>query len=95
MYNNPPRIGWTIGPDELLQIAALPGVIAIKDCERDLAIVAKKLAVVPDDFSFLSGDDDMGFGALLAGAVGGIWATPNVAPCLCRRLMDASDVSAS
>jgi 4-hydroxy-tetrahydrodipicolinate synthase len=74
------------------------GVIGVKDCDRDVASVARKVAALGARIAVLSGDDDLGFATLLSGAAGGIWATPNVAPRLCRALVDAcrrADVAAA
>ena len=89
-YNNPARTGWPIGVRELVEIAALPGVVGVKDCDRDVAAIGRKVAAVPPDFAVLSGDDDLGLTTILGGAAGGFWATPNLAPRLCRALVDAA-----
>ena len=88
VYNNPPRAGWAIEMDLLECLASVPGVIGLKDCDRDVALIAGKIAQVGDRISILSGDDDLGFATLLSGAPGAIWATANLAPRLCRDLFD-------
>jgi 4-hydroxy-tetrahydrodipicolinate synthase len=88
-YDNPGRTGVTLGIAELTAIADIPAVAGVKECDRDAASVARKVAALGDRLAILSGDDDTGFATLLSGAVGTIWATPNLAPRLCRALVDA------
>ena len=88
VYNNPPRAGWAIEMDLLDRLADVPGVVAMKDCDRDVALIAAKIARVGDRLTLLSGDDDLGFATLLSGATGAIWATANLTPRLCRELFD-------
>jgi 4-hydroxy-tetrahydrodipicolinate synthase len=88
-YNNPPRTGWSITPDALKELMTVPHVVGLKESERDLATIARKIAMAGADFPILSGDDDLSFPTLLCGAAGGIWATPNLAPQLFVDLYDA------
>jgi 4-hydroxy-tetrahydrodipicolinate synthase len=88
-YNNPGRTGWPIGIAELGQIAELPGVVGLKETERDMASIALKIAAVGDRLDVISGDDDLGFLTLLSGGRGAIWASPNLHPRMSRALYDA------
>jgi 4-hydroxy-tetrahydrodipicolinate synthase len=88
-YNNPGRTGWTIDVPQLRQIAAVEGVVGIKECDRDVASLSLKIAAVKDQIEVLSGDDDLGFATLLSGSRGGIWASPNLTPRLALDLYDA------
>jgi 4-hydroxy-tetrahydrodipicolinate synthase len=90
VYNNPPRTGWAIEMDLLERLASVPGVVGLKDCDRDVAQIAAKIASVGDRISILSGDDDLGFATLVSGGPGAIWATANLAPRLCVELARAS-----
>ena len=80
VYNNPARTGQDLVPAIMRKLYDIPGVVALKDCTRDLAHLAQKVEEAPDDFSILYGDDDMMFGALMFGAVGGILAAANLVP---------------
>jgi 4-hydroxy-tetrahydrodipicolinate synthase len=82
-YNNPGRIGWQMDVLAIEAIAGVPGVVGLKDSDRDVASILTKIRRVGGHISILSGDDDLGFATLLSGAVGGLWAAPNVAPRLC------------
>lgn len=88
-YNNPGRTGWPIGLAELQKIAAIPGVVGVKECERDIASISLKIAKLQGRFQIISGDDDLGFHTLLSGARCAIWASPNLHPLLSRQLFDA------
>jgi 4-hydroxy-tetrahydrodipicolinate synthase len=88
-YNNPGRTGWTIDVNQLRHIAAIPGIVGIKECDRDVASLSLKMAAVGDKIEVLSGDDDLGFATLLSGSRGAIWASPNLNPRLCLDLYDA------
>ena len=89
VYNNPPRAGWAIGFDTLAEIAEIPGVIALKDCDRDVAAIQEKILRLGSRIAILSGDDDLEFATLLCGAPGGIWAQANLTPKLCLDLYRA------
>jgi 4-hydroxy-tetrahydrodipicolinate synthase len=89
VYNNPPRTGWAIEMDLLERLAGVAGVVGLKDCDRDVAQIAAKIALVGDHISILSGDDDLGYATLMSGGPGAIWATPNLAPRLCAQLARA------
>lgn len=98
-YNNPPRTGWAITRDALVELAQLPGIIALKECERDVVSIAAKIAAIGDSIAILSGDDDLAFATFLSGARGAIQATPNLTPHLCldlyRACMDGDLVRAT
>jgi 4-hydroxy-tetrahydrodipicolinate synthase len=88
-YNNPGRTGWTVDVEQLRQIADIPGIVGIKECDRDVASLSLKMAAVGDRIEVLSGDDDLGFATLLSGSKGAIWASPNLNPRLCLDLYEA------
>ena len=88
-YNNPPRTGWGMSAEALEEIAAVPGVVGLKECDRDLAMVNDKINRVGDKIAILGGDDDLVYPVLLSGAHGAIMATVNLAPRLCIDLYRA------
>jgi 4-hydroxy-tetrahydrodipicolinate synthase len=89
VYNNPHRAGWAIELDLLERLAAVDGVVGLKDCDRDVAQIAAKIARLGERISILSGDDDLGFATMLSGAPGAIWASANLAPRLCVEIYRA------
>jgi 4-hydroxy-tetrahydrodipicolinate synthase len=97
-YNNPGRTGWAMTVDQLRTIADIPGIVGLKECDRDVASISLKIAAVGERIAVLSGDDDLGFATLLSGSPGAIWASPNLTPRLCLDLYEAcrrGDVNAA
>lgn len=88
-YNNPCRTGWPIDLATLREVAAIPGIVGLKECERDMANISLKIEAVGQSMSVISGDDDLGFHTLLSGGRCAIWASPNLHPRLSRQLFDA------
>jgi 4-hydroxy-tetrahydrodipicolinate synthase len=80
VYNNPARTGMDLTPAIMRRLYHRPGLIALKDCTRDLAQMAQKVQEAPADFAILYGDDDMFAQSLMMGAVGGILAAANLVP---------------
>ena len=89
-YNNSGRTGITLDIPMLEKLAAIPSIVALKECERDLAIVAAKIAAVGDRIAILSGDDDLGVPTFALGSPGGIFMTANLVPAFHRQLFDAT-----
>ncbi len=80
VYNNPGRTGTDLTPPIMSQLYGKPGIGGLKECTRDLAMLAQKVQEAPKDFPILYGDDDMFFESLMMGAVGGILAACNLVP---------------
>jgi 4-hydroxy-tetrahydrodipicolinate synthase len=89
-YNNTSRTGITLDVGILERLARIPSVVALKECERDLAIVAAKIGAVGERIAILSGDDDLGFPTFLLGSPGGIFMTANLVPAFHRKLFEAT-----
>jgi 4-hydroxy-tetrahydrodipicolinate synthase len=88
-YNNTGRTGVNLDVPLLERLATIKSIVALKECERDLAIVSSKIKAVGDRIAILSGDDDLGFATFLLGSPGGIFMTSNLVPRLHRKLLDA------
>lgn len=89
-YNNASRTGITLDTRLLEALAAIRSIVALKECERDLAVISAKIAAVGDRIAILSGDDDLGFPTFLLGSPGGIFTTANLVPEFHRRLFEAT-----
>jgi 4-hydroxy-tetrahydrodipicolinate synthase len=87
-YNIPGRVGMNLTVDQIRELAELDGIVALKECERDVAQISLK--IIGAGLPILSGDDDLGFATILAGSRGAIWASPNLAPKLCVDLFNAA-----
>jgi 4-hydroxy-tetrahydrodipicolinate synthase len=82
VYNNPARTNINMDADVLLKLAEIEQVVAVKDCDRDLARLSEKLRALRGRVRILSGEDDLAFPTLVLGATGGIWATVNLFPAI-------------
>jgi 4-hydroxy-tetrahydrodipicolinate synthase len=89
-YNNTGRTGSTLDVSILERLARIPSIVALKECERDLAVVSAKIKAVGDRIAILSGDDDLGFPTFLLGSPGGIFMSANLIPAFHRQLFEAS-----
>jgi 4-hydroxy-tetrahydrodipicolinate synthase len=89
VYNVPSRTVTDILPETLGRVAALPGVIGIKDACGNLARCSAHRALCGADFIQLSGNDDMALGFNAMGGTGCISVSANVAPRLCADFQNA------
>jgi 4-hydroxy-tetrahydrodipicolinate synthase len=64
--------------------------VALKECDRDLAVISTKISAVGDRIAIMSGDDDLGFPTFLMGSPGGIFMTANLVPAFHRKLFEAT-----
>ena len=89
LYNVPGRTGVDLAPATVGRLAAVPNVVALKEAAAGAARVRELRAAAPD-IAVLSGDDPTAREALLAGAVGVISVTANVAPRLMADMVAAA-----
>lgn len=80
LYNVPARTVADLANDTTLRLAAVPGVVGIKDATGDLARGADLLRRAPKQFAVYSGNDDSALALMLLGGQGVISVTANVAP---------------
>jgi 4-hydroxy-tetrahydrodipicolinate synthase len=78
-YNVPARTGRGLGAASLLELAAIPNIVGVKQAVATLDVdTLEVLAAAPADFAVLSGDDYLAFPLVCMGAVGGITASAHV-----------------
>jgi 4-hydroxy-tetrahydrodipicolinate synthase len=78
-YNVPARTGRGLSAASLLDLAAIPNVVGVKQAVATLDLdTLEVLANAPAGFSLLSGDDYLAFPLLCMGASGGITASAHV-----------------
>lgn len=83
VYNIPGRAVVNILPDTLAKIAQMPRIQGIKDATGDLARPwVERSLIKRDDFTWLSGEDASQVSYNVAGGVGCISVTANIAPKL-------------
>lgn len=89
-YNNTGRTGLNLDVPLLQKLTEIPSIVALKECERDLAIISAKIAAVGDKIAIMSGDDDLGFPTFLLGSPGGIFMSSNLIPAFHAKLHKAA-----
>jgi 4-hydroxy-tetrahydrodipicolinate synthase len=77
-------------PTTVARLAALPGVIGIKEACGSLQQVSEVIQRCPRDFIVLSGDDFTAMPTVLVGGRGVISVVSNLAPAKMARMMEAA-----
>jgi 4-hydroxy-tetrahydrodipicolinate synthase len=77
LYNTPPAGVLTF--DQIRELAALPNVSAVKDSSGQPDLLGDLIEWAGDDFAVYVGADTLLYDAVLAGARGAVFGTPNVA----------------
>jgi len=90
VYNVPSRTGQNLGAEMLLRLAAIPGVIAVKEASGDLEQMATVLARRPPGFAVLAGEDGLALPAIALGAEGLVSVVSNEAPAETAALVAAA-----
>jgi dihydrodipicolinate synthase/N-acetylneuraminate lyase len=81
-YNNPKASGTDMTPALIARLAAIDGMVAVKECSGDARRLAELLNAT-DRFEVLVGGDDWALEGFCAGATGWISGVANVAPREC------------
>jgi 1-pyrroline-4-hydroxy-2-carboxylate deaminase len=84
-YNNPKASGTDMPPALIARLAAIDGLVAIKECSGDARRLAELLNAT-DELEVLVGGDDWALEGFCAGATGWISGVVNVAPRECVEL---------
>ncbi|HET7131667.1 MAG TPA: 4-hydroxy-tetrahydrodipicolinate synthase [Gammaproteobacteria bacterium] len=96
VYNVPGRTGSNIEAKTTLELAKVPGVVAVKEASGQLPQIADILRGRPPEFSVLSGDDELTLPVMALGGDGIVSvvsnATPKLMVQLCQR-MHAGDLA--
>jgi 4-hydroxy-tetrahydrodipicolinate synthase len=80
VYNIPGRTASNMLPPTLARLADIEQVIGVKEASGDLVQIATVVALCPNDFSVVSGDDALTLPLLAVGGRGVISTSANVAP---------------
>lgn len=80
LYNVPARTAVDLLPGTVARLAKLPRVVAVKEAVASIERVRELVALVPEGFAVLSGDDATAAAAMAHGARGVISVTANVSP---------------
>lgn len=90
LYNVPGRTVADLSNDTALSLAAVPGIVGIKDATGDMERGFDLLCRAPEDFLVLSGDDGTALALTLLGGDGVISVTANAAPRLMHDMIVAA-----
>ena len=90
LYNVPGRTVADLQHDTALRLAALPGVVGIKEATGNIDRAAWLIKHAPPGFAVYSGDDATAVALMLLGGQGNISVTANVAPRLMHELCTAA-----
>ena len=90
LYNVPSRTSSNILPQTVARLAAIDGIVGIKEATGDLNQISEVIRLCPQDFAVLSGDDFTSMPTVLVGGTGVISVTSNVAPRDMAQMMDAA-----
>ena len=90
LYNVPSRTVADMQPDTALRLAALPGIIGIKEASGNIERACQLIKQRPPGFAVYSGDDGTAVALMLLGGQGNVSVTANVAPRLMHELCMAA-----
>ena len=90
VYNVPSRVGCNLTASTTLELAAVPGIAAVKEASADMSQCMEILRDKPEGFYFLSGEDSLTYPFLSLGGDGVISVIGNEAPGQLARLCDAA-----
>jgi len=86
LYNVPSRTAVDLLPKTVARLAAHPRIVGLKEAKREPGRVQQLLALCPDGFTVLSGDDPTCLSAMQSGARGVVSVAANVAPASMHEL---------
>ena len=89
-YNVPSRTAVDMLPATVARLAKLPRIVAVKEAVASVERVRELLALVPQSFRVLSGDDASAVAAMAHGARGVISVTANLVPKAMAQLVAAA-----
>jgi 4-hydroxy-tetrahydrodipicolinate synthase len=86
LYNIPPRAIVEIGVETMARLAKHRNIIGVKDATANMARPLQQRRACGEDFCQLSGEDHTALAFNVAGGIGCISVTANVAPRLCSEM---------
>ncbi len=90
LYNVPGRTVADMLPETALRLAAVPGIVGLKEASGNIERAAWLAKHLPRGFSLYSGDDGTAIALMLLGGQGNVSVTANVAPRLMHELCIAA-----
>ncbi len=80
IYNVPGRTGVNISAETVVRLSEIRNIVGIKSASGNLRQMSKIVKETPDDFSLMSGDDNLSLPILSVGGQGVISVTANILP---------------
>ncbi len=90
LYNIPSRTGVNLLPATVARLAAINGIVGIKEGTGSLQQVSDLVQRCPKRFAILSGDDFTALPTMVVGGVGVISVTANIVPSEMAQMMTAA-----
>ena len=90
LYNVPGRTVADMQHDTVLRLAAVPGIVGIKEATGNIERAQWLIRDVPKGFAVYSGDDPTAVALMLCGGQGNVSVTANIAPRLMHELCVAA-----
>ncbi|HAK46526.1 MAG TPA: 4-hydroxy-tetrahydrodipicolinate synthase [Spirochaeta sp.] len=87
VYNIPGRSGKNIENSTMLRLAAHPNIVAVKEASGSIPQVMDLAHKKPEDFTILSGDDNLGLPMIACGGRGIISVASNIIPAEMEELV--------
>lgn len=87
LYNVPTRTGVDLLPDTVSALAAHERIVGLKEANAEAGRLQALQALLEDDFTLLSGDDNSCTASMLSGAHGVISVAANLVPAQFARLV--------
>ncbi|MEN6342521.1 MAG: 4-hydroxy-tetrahydrodipicolinate synthase [Methanospirillum sp.] len=90
LYNVPGRTGQNLTPDLVVELAAHPNIVGIKEASGNVTQISQIIeGTLDEEFTVISGDDGLTLPILALGGAGVISVAANVEPARMVRLYDA------
>jgi 4-hydroxy-2-oxoglutarate aldolase len=86
IYNMPQNTGISLEPRLIVDLAAHPNIIGLKESSGSLAFLAEVVREVPERFHYFLGSGHVVYPGLEMGACGAILAVANAAPEMCAEI---------
>ncbi|MEW5919182.1 MAG: 4-hydroxy-tetrahydrodipicolinate synthase, partial [Gemmatimonadota bacterium] len=90
VYNVPGRTASNIEAATTLELATIPGIVAIKEASGNLSQISEIIRLRPEGFAVLSGDDALTLSVMALGGEGIISVVSNAIPGPIAKLCDAA-----
>jgi 4-hydroxy-tetrahydrodipicolinate synthase len=90
VYNVPGRTGQNLSPDLVIELAHHPSIVGIKEASGDVTQISRIIeGTLDQDFTVISGDDNLTFPILALGGSGVISVAANIEPARMVAMFEA------